>query len=187
MRERALVKAIRPKLSASADCSDAFDMRLLRRRSGYRCGLGRGKLKEKAVEEHGQMTVELCVVFPVVLIIAVIAVNAMAFFGDCAEFDRVSRNAIRQIATSPAHEQTVEQSIAKVQQAVESSLGSDNLECEASALQSADGFIKYTVTVKYAPTLFGLGLKEEVFGVALPKLSHTTELTVDSYKPGMLF
>ena len=35
-------------------------------------------------------------------------------------------------------------------------------------------------------TLFGLGLKSEVMGVALPKLSHTEELVVDCYKPGVL-
>ena len=34
--------------------------------------------------------------------------------------------------------------------------------------------------------LFGLGLKSEVMGVALPKLSHTEELVVDCYKPGVL-
>ena len=48
-------------------------------------------------DDRGQMTVELLVVLPVVLIVAVVAVNALTFFGDCAAFDRVARNAVRQI------------------------------------------------------------------------------------------
>ena len=34
-------------------------------------------------------------------------------------------------------------------------------------------------------TLFGLGLRSEVFGVELPGLSHTVDFTVDQYKPGV--
>ena len=44
----------------------------------------------------------------------------------------------------------------------------------------------FSATLEYMPTLFGLGLKSEVMGVALPKLSHTEELVVDCYKPGVL-
>ena len=48
------------------------------------------------------------------------------------------------------------------------------------------GHISFSATLEYMPTLFGLGLKSEVMGVALPKLSHTEELVVDCYKPGVL-
>ena len=56
-------------------------------------------------DDRGQMTVELLVVLPVVLIVAVVAVNALTFFGDCAAFDRVARNAVRLCAASPAYGQ----------------------------------------------------------------------------------
>ena len=39
-------------------------------------------------DDGGQATVELAVVLPVVIIVAVIAVNALTFFGACAAFDR---------------------------------------------------------------------------------------------------
>lgn len=45
--------------------------------------------------ERGQMTVELAVVFPALLAVAVIAVNALLFFSECAAFDRVAREAVR--------------------------------------------------------------------------------------------
>ena len=48
------------------------------------------------------------------------------------------------------------------------------------------GHTSFSATFEYMPTLFGLGLKSEVMGVALPKLSHTEELVVDCYKPGVL-
>lgn len=45
--------------------------------------------------ECGQMTVEFAVALPVVVVIAVIAVNALAFFSDCAAFDNLFRDAMR--------------------------------------------------------------------------------------------
>ena len=46
-----------------------------------------GLLKERfgcARDERGQMTVELAVMIPVLVAIAVIAMNAMLFFSECA-------------------------------------------------------------------------------------------------------
>lgn len=138
-------------------------------------------------DERGQMTVELLVVLPVVLIVAVIAVNALTFFGDCAAFDRLARNAVRLCAASPAYGQDVGQSALDVRAMVEEAMGRDNLEVEAEASGGALGHATFTVTLRYAPTLFGLGLRDEVLGVRLPHLEHRTSLTVDPYKPGMLF
>ena len=53
-----------------------------------------GLLKERfgcARGECGQMTVELAVMIPVLVAIAVIAMNAMLFFSECAAFDRLAR------------------------------------------------------------------------------------------------
>lgn len=53
-----------------------------------------GLLKERfgcARDERGQMTVELAVMIPVLVAIAVIAMNAMLFFSECAAFDRLAR------------------------------------------------------------------------------------------------
>lgn len=140
----------------------------------------------KAVRDRsGQMTVELAVVFPVVLVIAVIAVNACTFFSECAEFDRASRNAVRVVATSPAYEQTTAESIDRVRSAIESQMGSVCSDCSVSAEQK-EGYVRYVMKMEYSPTLFGMGLRQSVLGVGLPKLQHECALVVNPYKPGML-
>ena len=131
-------------------------------------------------DDRGQMTVELLVVLPVVLIVAVVAVNALTFFGDCAAFDRVARNAVRLCAASPAYGQDAGRG-------AEEALVRDNLAVGVEVSGGVLGHVTYTATLAYAPTLFGLGLRDEVLGVRLPRLEHRVSLTVDPYKPGMLF
>lgn len=67
-----------------------------------------GRLKDllgaaavKARQRGGQMTVELATVLPAALAIMAIVCNGMAFFSECAAFDRVARNAVRLYATVP--------------------------------------------------------------------------------------
>ena len=50
----------------------------------------------------------------------------------------------------------------------------------------AGSYQRYCGRLSFAPTLFGLGLKDEVFGVSLPRLVHEVDLTVDAYRPGVL-
>lgn len=151
------------------------------------CPIRRKRLATKLRERKGQMTVELCVIFPVAIIIAVIATNALSFFGYCAEFDRVGRNAVRTYAASPAYDQNSGQSSALVSAALDECFDASNLDCSVEVSSDHRGYDSYTMTLSFRPTLFGLGLKSEVFGVPLPSLSHTSCLTVDPYKPGMLF
>ena len=122
------------------------------------------------------MTVELAVVFPVLLAVAVIAANALLFFSECAAFDRVAREAVRVHAASPACGQGLEQSCALVSQTVEQAFDRPCLGTRVAV----------TATIEFSPTLFGLGLKSSVFGVSLPHLEHAVSLTVDPYKPGVL-
>lgn len=141
----------------------------------------------KARCDRGQMTVELCVVFPVIIVIAVIATNAMLFFGQCAEFDRVGRNAVRTFAAVPAHGEDGGSAQAQVQSAIEGALDADNLDVSVASSKDFRGYAEYVMTLRFHPTLFGLGLKQEVFGVALPALTHESRIVVNPYKPGMLF
>ena len=137
--------------------------------------------------ERGQMTIELVAVLPAVIIVAVVVVNALTFFGECAAFDRLSRNAVRVCATSPGYEQTVTDSVGKVQAMLNESLAAENLSVEVGAEQDALGHVRFTMKLLFRPTLFGLGLRQSVLGVTLPALEHTQTIVVDSYKPGMLF
>ena len=130
----------------------------------------------------GQMTVEFVAALPVLLAVAAISVNALAFFGWCAAFDDDFRDSVRVYAASPAYGQGVGDTCAFIERALDERLDAENV----SVSVSAAGHTSFSATLEYMPTLFGLGLKSEVMGVALPKLSHTEELVVDCYKPGVL-
>lgn len=137
-------------------------------------------------EEQGQATVELAVALPVIVIVAVIAMNAVLFFSECAAFDRVARDAVRVQATSPAYGQDREQSAALVAASLRESFDKPYLASRVEVTDGGSGHTTFTATLEFSPTLFGMGLKSQVFGVQLPHLEHSASLTVDAYKPGVL-
>ena len=136
--------------------------------------------------ERGQMTVELAVAFPVLIIVAVIAVNALTFFSECSAFDNVFRDAVRTHAASPASGQGVEQSAAMVQATLAERFDAANETARVTVEGATAGHLRVSATLEYAPTLFGLGLRSSVFGIALSPLTHAVTMTLDCYKPGVL-
>lgn len=138
-------------------------------------------------DTKGQTTVELCMFLPVAIVIALIAVNATLFFGDCAKFDRVGKNAVRVFAASPTYGQDKPATQAMIKSELENSFTADNESCEVNVSSNYFGFDTYEMTLNFRPTLFGMGLRDEFFGVAVMPLKHTTYFTVAPYKPGMLF
>ena len=136
--------------------------------------------------QSGQMTVELAVAFPVLVIVAVISVNALTFFADCAAFDRIAHEAVRVHVASPAYRQGQGQSCALVEQEIRSAFDRDNLEVAVSHEAAGFDFEAYTATLSFAPTLFGMGMRAEVLGVPLPRLVHSTVCVVDVYKAGVV-
>ena len=135
---------------------------------------------------RGQMTIELAVAMPVLIVVAVIAVNALTFFAECAVFDRAVHEAVLVHAASPAYGQGLDQSCALVEQAVLETLGTAGDDVSVTYGDAGFDFVQFTATLEYHPTLFGLGLRSEVFGVGLPTLTHATTLVVDVYKPGVI-
>lgn len=136
--------------------------------------------------ERGQATVELAVVMPVALALAVIAVNALSFLGTCAAFDRTARQTICAYAPAPDAGQTAAEVAVLVEEALDDALGAPNVTIEVSVQGAAAARQRYCARLAFAPTLFGLGLRDEVFGVRLPRLTHEVSLTVDPYRPGVL-
>lgn len=136
--------------------------------------------------ERGQMTVELAVVFPVLLIIAVIATNALLFISECASFDQLARDAVRVHATAPAYGQTTMQSCALIQQTLSESTDREWLNVSVESAPVAIDCTKFTATLEFTPTLFGMGMRSEVLGVSLPHLTHRVSIVVDPYKPGVV-
>lgn len=135
---------------------------------------------------QGQMTVEFLVALPVMLIIAVIATNALLFFSECAAFDRVVRDAVRVHATSPTYGQSQEQSCAYVTQLIESKFEQAHLDTVVETSGGSLGHREFKATLFFAPTLFGMGMRSSILGIDLPALKHTVSYTIDPYKPGVL-
>ncbi len=60
----------------------------------------RGRLWDERLEA-GQMVVELCVVMPVILMVAVAIVDGLVFAAACAKFDHLAPQAVLAVAASP--------------------------------------------------------------------------------------
>ena len=140
----------------------------------------------KFKDKSAQMTVEMCIVFPIMIVVAVIITNALSFASECAAFDRCSRNFVRVEATSPKISSTA----SEIKNAVLVSLREQfdkNNESVVVDTESVDASLTRCVCqLAWSPTLFGLGLKESVFGISIPHITHKCELVVDTYKPGDL-
>ena len=137
-------------------------------------------------DESGQMTVELAAVFPVVIVVAVIALNALTFFSECAAFDNAFREAVRVNAASPAYGQGLSDSVSLAEAALAAAFDDENLAVSVAFESVSGGYSRFSGTLTFLPTLFGLGLVDSVFGVEMPKLTHTVQFTVDVYKAGVL-
>lgn len=145
-----------------------------------------GSKRACLLSERGQASVELMVALPVMIAVAVIVVNALLFFSDCAAFDRLAHQAVRVHAASPAYGQDAQRSRDLVQSELERSFARDNLEVSVAVESVSGGRLAFDATLEYSPTLFGMGLRTEVLGVRLPGLSHTVSYVVDQYKPGVV-
>lgn len=145
-----------------------------------------GKEASAWENDSGQMTVEFMVALPVLLIVAVIATNALLFFSECAAFDRVARDAVRVHACSPTYGQTSDQSSAQVEQVLQACFEKEYLDCAVTVSNASMGQTTYVSTLTFYPTLFGMGLRSEILGVELFGFTHVVEFTIAPYRPGVL-
>ncbi|NPD32060.1 hypothetical protein HLV35_02095 [Eggerthellaceae bacterium zg-997] len=136
--------------------------------------------------ERGQMTVELAVTLPVAIVLAVIAFNALSYMGSCALFDRAFHQEVRVQAISPARGDASDGTAQAVRDRLRSSPQLEGCEVDVEASRDQAGLMAFEGRLGYRPTLFGLGLADEVFGVRLPRLEHRCAFTVDAYRPGGL-
>ncbi len=136
--------------------------------------------------EGGQASVELMLALPVMLAVALIVMNASLFISECAAFDRLAPQIVRAQAASVAYGQDIQDSRNLVQEHLEEAFSRDNLEVSVAVEAESGGKLVFSATLKFFPTLFGLGLRSEVLGVELPALSHSVSFTIDQYNPGVI-
>lgn len=145
------------------------------------------RLARWLADSKGQATVELVVTLPVAILVAVIVVNALTFFGMCTTFDQVVRQSVCTYGTAPGPGESTSMVAAHVREAAEAALDDANVTVRVESEGTFPGLTRYRGHLSYRPTLFGLSLRSKVFGISLPALNHEVDMVVDAYRPGILF
>ena len=143
------------------------------------------KVKNLICSGNGQMTVEFVIAFPIMLIIAIISLNALLFLSECAAFDRLARQAICTYASAPAYGGGSAQVSGDIQQDLQESFDKDYLEVSVEPSVSGTCSV-YVAKLRFTPTLLGRNFSGKVFGVRLQPLTHSVSLAVDPYHPGAI-
>ena len=94
----------------------------------------------------GQMTMEFMAMFPIMVIIACIAVNAVLFFSECAGFDVQAKNAIRTYAASPGYGETGAAAGPRIQSALEAEFSSDTTSVSVTSSNQDGGMVRFDAT-----------------------------------------
>ena len=149
-------------------------------------------------EERAQATVEMAVVTPVLLVLALIVYNVMVFASAVARFDRVVPDIVLAHAVAPegeGDERSIDAS-ATVQAQILNAMEGYDLQIEVSSEQGAatsDGgllslsgtFRTYTCTMHYEPWPSSLSIAGLSLG-APAQLSHERVVTIDPWRPGVV-
>ena len=104
-----------------------------------------------------------------------------------ATFDRVARQAVCAWGAAPAAGQDSREVASAVKDELERAVGAQNVVVSVRVEDTEFGLVRFTARMEYSPTLFGLGLRREIFGIALPPMTREVSMVVDAYKPGVLF
>lgn len=149
-------------------------------------------LKNKAnnlFNNYGQMSVELCVTLPVILIFLVIAIDGMVFINACSKFDHVANQAILAFACSQdGNEFDEEEALNDVKKAMEEASGKQHasVEVEAQKCGIMGDLVKYTCQLNYFPWPLSAN-QVSIFGVNLSaSLKHKRVFVVRAFAPGKL-
>ncbi|WP_455136026.1 hypothetical protein [Thermophilibacter sp.] len=143
------------------------------------------------------MTVELAVLTPVVIVIALVALNLMGYVEACAAFDQAALDAVLAHGVAPSGEQSAERAVEEVTAALEGALGREG-RCEVEVRVEAVGergaatsfavsplLTRYVCTLTYRPWPRSLRLPGVTLEAPLA-LSHERELVVDRYRSGVV-
>lgn len=145
----------------------------------------------------GQMSVELAVVMPVALVVALAVFNLCRFLELCAAFDRSSYDAVVSLGVSPAGESGAASSVEQIQSCIKHEVGdADVCEVEVSAASEGAGggeasfslvpqLTRYDCRLVYHPWPSSLVIAGVSIGSPLA-LHHERSLAVDRFRPGVV-
>lgn len=149
-------------------------------------------------EECAQATVEMAVVTPVLLVLALIVYNIMVYAGAVARFDRVVPDIVLAHAVAPGGEgdDSAVDASTRVQAEVQSAMEGYDLQIEVSSEQGTTAtdsgllslsgtFRTYSCTMSYKPWPGALSIAGVSLG-APAALTHERAVTVDPWRPGVV-
>ena len=136
------------------------------------------------------MVVELAVVAPVMLVVALVVWNLLQFMEACSRFDRVAPDVVLALAVSPAGTDAASGDQAhQVAEAIRAAM--DGLDVEVGegttlGFSFAPHLTRYVCTMRFAPHPASIAIAGVDAGVPA-RLEHVRTFTVDRYRPGVLF
>lgn len=149
-------------------------------------------------EERAQATVEMAIVTPVLLVLALIVYNAMMFASAVARFDRVAPDIVIAHGVSPTFGEDGGRLDASVTIAshleeamdgygldIEVSSTVDDTEDDGSVLSLMGALRTYTCVMRYAPWPSGLSIAGVEIGAPV-YLSHERAVTIDPWRSGVV-
>lgn len=161
-------------------------------------GRDEGKMRPGLGEECAQATVEMAVVAPVLLVLALIVYNVMLFVAATARFDRVAPDIVIAQAVSPSSSEEVlsRDATAEIREQLETAMTGYDVEVEVACIEGGStsddallslvgGLRTYRCTLRMVPwpgawSIAGVNLGAPV------ALSHERDVTVDPWRPGVV-
>lgn len=152
---------------------------------------------------RGQMTVEMAVLMPVTIVIALTGYNLARFIQACAAFDRVSLDTVISQGVAPSGDQqetiAVGEVKAELERALSESFGGDSCSVDVSAESMGDlpdagdgiGFpvspllTRFTCTLRYRPWPSSLSIAGARYG-PIAELKHERSFVIDRFRPGVV-
>ncbi len=154
-----------------------------------------------AREERAQATVEMAVVTPVLLVLALIVYNLMVFVSASARFDRVAPDIVIARGVSPAGElggdAKVSDASSEIAQAIKGAMGAYDIEVEVTCtsgggvqegergLTLVGALRTYRCVFRMKPWPSGLTIAGVSMG-APAFLEHARTVTIDPWRPGVI-
>jgi hypothetical protein len=155
--------------------------------------------RRDAFGESGQMTVEMAVLMPVTIVVALVAYNLVRFVGACALFDRAAADCVIAHGVSPSEGGGDGPDVESVRAALEGALPSES--CEVSVEAEGSGstaspsgavtfplspsLTTFTCTLRYRPWPSSFVLAGVGFSPPLA-LVHERSVVVDCHRPGVV-
>ena len=145
----------------------------------------------------GQMAVELAVLMPVVIVVALTVYNLARFVSLCATFDRVSVDAVTVVGVSPKGTQNSVHAVEEVKRSIEHSMGpSSACEVEVRAepvganggggiLSLGPALTRFTCSLAMRPWPSAFVMAGVRYEAPLV-LRHERTLVVDRYRSGVV-